>query len=81
PGVAAYIQNAREALAAAHDAIIESRILQTFYANRLRSSKPLFRIGDLVYLATRNLNLVRALVTKLLPRYIGPYKILLADPE
>ncbi|KAF8289710.1 hypothetical protein DL93DRAFT_2029476, partial [Clavulina sp. PMI_390] len=75
PGVSAYVRHARETLAAAHDAIIESRVNQTYYANKLRTDDPQYRVGDKVYVSTRNLNLPRSLITKLLPRFIGPYVI------
>jgi hypothetical protein len=74
-GVQAFAQQARWNLMAAHDAIIESRVKQTHNANRLRREDPPYKVGDLVYLSTKNLNLPKGRVRKLVPRYIGPYKI------
>jgi hypothetical protein len=62
-------------LASAHDAIIEARTLQMFYANQKRGEEPTIKKGDLVYLSTKNLNLPKGRTRKLCPKYIGPYKI------
>ncbi|KIJ42777.1 hypothetical protein M422DRAFT_253864, partial [Sphaerobolus stellatus SS14] len=37
--------------------------------------------GDLVYLSTKNLNLPKGQARKLLPKFIGPYKVLEAQNE
>ena len=34
------------------------------------------KVGDLAYLSTKNLNLPKGRAKKLLPNYVGPYKIL-----
>ena len=60
----------------AHDAIIESRVIQTHYANRRRRDKPDVNVGDLVYLSTQNLTLPKGRARKLLPKFIGPLKVL-----
>lgn len=76
-----FARNALANLAEAHDAIIESRVLQTFYANKKRSDDPPLKSGDLVYLSTKNLNLPKGRARKLCPKYVGPYKIDAAYPE
>ncbi|KIM49070.1 hypothetical protein M413DRAFT_59436, partial [Hebeloma cylindrosporum] len=35
-----------------------------------------FAEGDLVYLSTKNINFPKGLARKLIPKYIGPYKII-----
>ncbi|KAI0054310.1 hypothetical protein BV25DRAFT_1788728, partial [Artomyces pyxidatus] len=53
-GVRDFAHQALENLERAHDAIIESRVNQTFYANRRRRDSDKFEAGDLVYLSTSN---------------------------
>lgn len=60
---------------AAHNAIIANRVKQTHSANKHQRDAPAYK-GDLVYLSTRNLTLPKGWSKKLLPRYVGPYKIL-----
>ncbi|GJE97660.1 polyprotein [Phanerochaete sordida] len=75
PGVRVFAQRMKDAVLAAHDAIIHARVKQTVQANRKRRPAP-FAEGDLVYLSTQNLKLPKQRARKLLPKYIGPYKIL-----
>ena len=74
-GVREFAQMARWNLIAAHDAILESRVNQAFYANTRRREEPTYKVGDSVYLSTQNLNLPKGRVQKLTPRYIGPYRV------
>jgi len=60
----------------AHDAIITNHINQTFHANKPRQEGKVYSPGDLVYLSTQNLSLPKGRARKLLPKYIGPYKII-----
>lgn len=88
PGVKSFAEQARDNLLMAHDAIIDSRVHQTFHANRKRrdendvrgENKPLV-VGDLVYLSTENLNLPKGRTRKLVPRFIEPYEITVANPN
>jgi hypothetical protein len=59
----------------AHDSIMAARIKQTRNANRKRQPTP-FQQGDLVYLSTQNITFQKGLAWKLIPKYMGPYKIL-----
>jgi len=81
PGVRQFAERAINNLQIAHDAIIESRVVQTYQANRLRRRVDPYAIGDKVYLSTENLNLPKGRAKKLLPKYIGPYKIIASKPE
>ena len=74
-GVQAFAKQAQWNLMAAHDAIIEQRVKQTFYANKLRKDAPPYEVGDLVFLSTKNINIPKGRARKLVPRFIGPYKI------
>jgi len=80
PGVEEFALKMKEALMKAHDAIIGARIKQMDQANRHRR-KADFSEGDLVYLSTKNLSLPQGRTRKLIPKYIGPFKILrIASP-
>ncbi len=59
----------------AHDAIIEAHVNQTHHANLVRWPGGEYPPGSLVYLLTKNLVLPKGQVKKLLPKYIGPYKV------
>jgi len=57
PGVQGFVRQARDNLAMALDAIIESRVIQTHHANKKRKDPPTLDVGGLVYLSTKNLTL------------------------
>jgi hypothetical protein len=76
PGVKQFVTRALQNLADAHDAIIESRVRQTHHANRRRREDDTFAVGDLVYVSTANLSLPKGRAVKLLPKYVGPFKVL-----
>jgi hypothetical protein len=79
PGVREFADQVMNNLAQAHDALIESRVNQAYHANSKRREGDIFEVDDLVYLSTENLNLPKGRARKLLPKYIGPYKVLWAD--
>ena len=62
----------------AHDAIIESRVVQSHHANHQRTSGVKYSPRDFVYLSTKNLTLPKGRAKKLQPKYIGPYKVVKA---
>ena len=57
PGVQGFVRQARDNLAMALDAIIESHVIQTHHANKKRKDPPTLDVGELVYLSTKNLTL------------------------
>ena len=75
PNVRIFAQKKKLVLMSAHDSIIAARVKQTRDANRKRQEVP-FQEGDLVYLSTKNISFPKGLARKLIPKYIGPYKIL-----
>jgi hypothetical protein len=79
-GVKSFAATALGNLADAHDVIIEARSFQSDNANRKRGTEPKIEPGDLVYLSTKNLNLLKNWARKLCPRFIGPYKVTKANP-
>ena len=64
-----------------HDAILEYRIGQTHYSNKHCQPSIKNQINDLIYLSTKNLTLLKHRARKLMPKFIGPYKILKAMNE
>ena len=59
-----------------YDVILEHRIEQTHYSNKCHRPGIEYPIYDLVYLLTKNLALPKHRAQKLMPKFIGPYKIL-----
>jgi hypothetical protein len=81
-GVQEFADEARDKISRAHDAIIETRVEQTHKANaRRREDDQRLQEGERAYLSTGNLNLPKARARKLMPKYIGPYKILSCNRE
>ncbi len=75
-GVCKFVQRARANLEMAHDTLIESCVNQTHYANLSWQQEPDFEVGDMVYLSTKNLSVLKGRARKLVPKYIGPCKLL-----
>src|SRR5215469_11885406 len=75
-GVRSFARQAKWNLMAAHDAIIEQRVKQTHRANQSRRPDPPYKAGELVYLSTKNISIPTGRSRKLVPRFIGPYKII-----
>jgi hypothetical protein len=61
-GVKEFTQRAWANLEITHDAIIEARVMATYHANWRRSEEKPFEIGNLAYLSTANLNLLKCRV-------------------
>ncbi|RXW19433.1 hypothetical protein EST38_g6418 [Candolleomyces aberdarensis] len=75
PAVRNFALQKKLALMQAHDSILATRVKQTRDANRRRRMAP-FEVGDLVYISTKNISFPKGLARKLIPKYIGPYKII-----
>jgi hypothetical protein len=80
-GVTQFAEQAKWNLIAMQDAIIANRVVQTDQANKLCHEGTEYQVGDLVYLLTENLSLPKGLAKKLLPKYIGPYKVVEAHHQ
>jgi hypothetical protein len=81
PGIHAYRDKACEHLRQAHDSIIASWVFQTHYANWLHREEPNLKVGDKVWLSTKNLAMPKGQALKLQPLFIGPFLILQAIPK
>ena len=75
PTVRAFAIQRKLALMSAHDSILTARVKQTRNANRKWQLAP-FKEGELVYISTKNISFPKGLARKLIPKYIGPYKII-----
>ena len=74
-GVRQFTEQALWNVTAAHDAIIAARVMQMHHTNRHRQTGDEFAPGDRVYLSTKNLALPKGRAKKLLPKFIGLYKV------
>ena len=75
PSVRNFALQKKLAIMSAHDSILSARVKQTRDANRKRRTAP-FKKDELVYLSTKNITFAKGLARKLLPKFIGPYRIL-----
>ena len=75
-GVKQFAQQVAWNLLDMHDAILEERIGQMQYSNKHCKPGIEYQINDLVYLSTKNLALPKHRAQKLMPKFIGPYKVL-----
>ena len=64
----------------AHDTLIKDRIFQQKYADKRQHKEPEIKINDFVYLSTKNLAMSKGRASKVVPKYMGPYKIMIAIP-
>ena len=80
-GVKQFALQAKWDLMAAHDVIIANRVQQTFHANKKCRISDLYHVGDHMYLSTQSLTLPKGRARKLVPKYIGPYKVVKAHNE
>jgi hypothetical protein len=81
PGVKHFVNKALQNLSEVHNAIIKSRVCQTYHTNRQRAQNDTFAASDLVYVSTLDLSLPKGCASKLLPKYIGLFKVIDAHPE
>jgi hypothetical protein len=83
PAVSDYIQRIQDNIAFARDRHAEAKTKQTTYANKSRQAEPDYKIGDKVYLETKNLRLrikKKGRSAKFYPRYVGPFEISKTEP-
>jgi hypothetical protein len=80
-GVRQFTEQAKWNLMAAYKANIANCIVQTNQANKLHHEGTEHTVGDLIYLSTENLSLPKGWAKKLLPKYIGPYKVMEAHNQ
>jgi len=81
PGVKHFVMHALRNLSQVHNTIIESQVRQTYNANRLHWEGDTFAVGDQVYISLSDLSLPKGQASKLLPKYVGPFRVLEAHPH
>jgi hypothetical protein len=64
----------------AHNAIIAEHVFQHYFANKCQCEEVVIRQGDLVYLSMRNLTFPKRCASKLVPKFVRPYRVLSALP-
>jgi hypothetical protein len=79
--VCTFAMNALRNMAVAHDVLIAERVFQQFHADKHRCDEPDIWKGELVYLSTKNLSMPKGRANKLVPQFIGPYKVKEAYPS
>ena len=77
-GVKQVAQQAVWNLLDVYNAILEHRIEQMHYSNKCHRPSVEYQINDLVYLSTKHLALPKHRAWKLMPKFIGLYKVLKA---
>ena len=83
PAVTDYIQNIQDNIEFARDRHAEAKTKQTTYANKTRRQEPAYKVGDKVYLETKDLRLrikLKGRSAKFYPRYVGPFELEKAEP-
>ena len=84
PAVRNYIDRIMESIAIAKDNHITAKTIQTRNANRSRRPDPIYKVGDMVMLNSRNIRRrikKNGRSAKLYPRFLGPFKIIRAEPK
>ena len=77
-GVKQFAQQALWNLFDAHHAILEHRVMQMHYSNKHQRPGVTYHENNMVYLSTKNLALPSGWARKLMPRFLGPYRVLKA---
>ena len=75
PDVKRFVTQALSNLEMVHNAILESRVTQMYQANKRQRPELPYAVRDKAYLSTKNLNLPKGRSRKLMPKFIGPYKV------
>ena len=84
PAVSDYIQRIQGNIAMARDCHAEAKTRQATYANRKRRPEPEYKVGEKVYLETKDLRLrvkQKGRSAKFYSRYVGPFEITESRPE
>ena len=77
-GIKQFAQQTLWNLIDVHNAILEHRIMQMHYSNKHRRPDVIYHENNMIYLSNKNLALPKGRARKLMPRFLGPYKVLKA---
>ena len=75
-GIWEFIKAAEQNLNDTYNTIIAARVFQKVKADKHRKAEPELKAGSKVYLATKDLALLRGRAGKFLLKFIGPYLVL-----
>ena len=78
-GVKQFVENIRNLLDKTFDKLVTQCMHHAIKANRHHREGQKFQVGDLVLLLTENLSLPKGRAHKLILKYLGPYKVLVAN--
>ena len=83
---AEFINNMESLTLAAKDNLLATKIMQAHFANKDRNGEPHYNVGNKVLLATGHwwqeyTQAKDGCITKFMPWYDGPYKVIHADPD
>ena len=84
PSVTDYIRRIQDNIALARDRHAKAKMKQTTYANWKRRPEPEYKVGDKVYLETKDLRLrikQSGRSAKFYPHYVGPFEIIKSQPK
>ena len=74
PGVHRFVKKMKLGIMSAHDSIIVARVVHTVQANHKQTAVTC-KVGDMVYLSTKNISLPKGRARKLAPKYLGPFAV------
>ena len=74
PGVHRFVKKMKLGIMSAHDSIIVARVVHTVQANRKQIAVT-YKVGDTVYLSTKNISLPKGRARKLAPKYLGSFAV------
>jgi len=80
PGVWVFAMNVLCNMVIAHNVIIAECIFQCHFTNKCWHEEAVIRQEELVYLSMRNLTFPKECASKLVPKFVGPYRVLSALP-
>ena len=75
-----FVQNTLRNMTLAHDALIEPWVFQQQYADMRWHEEPKIMVDDLVYLSTKNIKMPKGRASKLVLKFVEPYKVSKAIP-
>jgi hypothetical protein len=65
----------------ARHTLIEMQVFQQYYADKRQREEPKIKVDDFVYLSMKNLSMPKGRASKLVPKFIGPYKVTNTYPK
>ena len=77
-GVKQFAQQVLWNLIDVHNVILEHRVMQMHYSNKHQRPGVIYPENDMVYLSMKNLAFPRGWAIKLMPSFLGPYRVLKA---